>query len=238
MDKRTARDILSRNAWFANLPDELARDIMRLGRIRQVADVRLFAVGDEPNGLFAVLDGNVRISFTSRDGRLALLLVATPGQWFGETSLFDRGRRYSEAFADGSATVLQLGMSAFRELTGRSSSNYAAFVQLLCEHHRTAMDHIASIGALPMRSRVAQRLLSFAQGRGQGDDARPVIALSQDELAASVGISRQAINVHLKRLEREGCISLGYASTKLLDRTQLERIAKGLPNKRGRKGAR
>ena len=57
------------------------------------------------------LSGNVRISHTSVDGRLALLLIANAGSWFGETSVFDGHRRYSDALAVGPCELLHLNMN-------------------------------------------------------------------------------------------------------------------------------
>jgi len=222
MDAARATRILDRNPWFAGLPRALAKAILRGGRIRRVKDAVVFAAGDEPNGLFAVLSGRVHISHSSSDGRLALLLVADAGTWFGETSVLDGGPRYSDALAVGSCELLHLDMAAFGRLSQQQVSHYAAFARLLCDHHRLAMDHIAGLGALPVAIRLAQRLLFFARPpTGGGDQA---VSLSQEQLASIVGVSRQALSSHLKDFEHRGIIALGYRTITLRQRAVLQQI--------------
>jgi CRP/FNR family transcriptional regulator, cyclic AMP receptor protein len=227
MDAATATGILNQNPWFAGLPRVLAKDIVRIGKVRRVKNTVVFAVGDEPNGLFAVLSGNVHISHTSVDGRLALLLKANAGNWFGETSVLDGHRRYSEALAVGPCDLLQLNMGDFRRLTAEHVSHYAAFVRLLCDHHRLAMDHLASLGSLPVSVRLAQRLLFFSRVQQSSGNLAEIVGLSQQELASVVGVSRQALSSHLKQLERQGIISLGYRAIKLRRRAVLEEMVNG-----------
>lgn len=226
MDKRTAAQILRGNSWFAGLAQDLADNILSLGRIRRAKNELLFAVGDEPNGLFAVLSGEVHNSQTSAQGGRGLLLVATAGSWFGEISLFDGLPRFSEAFAIGRCDILHLSVSDFRKLAGESTSHFAAFVRLLCEHHRLAMTHIASLTSMPVQARVAQRLIFYAEAQREPGKQASIIRLSQEELASVVGISRQALNVRLKRLERDGVLSLSYASVRVHDFGALQRLIK------------
>jgi CRP/FNR family cyclic AMP-dependent transcriptional regulator len=227
MDREAINSVLERNSWFASLPAELREGIGRVGHVRRVKDAMIYAVGDEANGLFAVLSGKVRISHSSSNGRLALLLVATPGSWFGETSMLDGRQRYSDALAIGRTSLLHLNPAAFREIAHSSPEHYSAFVRLLCDHHRLAMDHITGSGRLPVRSRVAQRLLFFASSMPAPDKPGSVVNLSQDQLASAVGVSRQTLSAVLQRFKDQGIVSLKYRSIELKNRNVLLRYARG-----------
>jgi CRP-like cAMP-binding protein len=233
MDAARATRILDRNPWFAGLPRPLAKAILRGGRIRRVRDAVVFAAGDESNGLFAVLSGRVHISHSSSDGRLALLLVADAGTWFGETSVLDGGARYSDALAVGPCELLHLDMAEFGRLSQQHVSHYAAFARLLCDHHRLAMDHIAGLGALPVAVRLAQRLLFFARPSTDGRRDDEAVPLSQEQLASVVGVSRQALSSHLKDFECRGIIALGYRTISLRRRAVLEQMVNEIASRRG-----
>ena len=224
MDEKAVTDILARDPWFAGLSPALARDIVRLAHVRRVNSAMLFAAGDEPNGLFGVLSGEIRLSHTASGGRIGLLLVCRAGSWFGETSLFDGRSRFLDAFAVGPCQLLYLSASAFHQLTCESSSNYQAFVRLQCDHYRLALDHIVSFGELPVFLRVVQRLLFFSLGQNESGEATNIVQLSQEDFASMVGVSRQALNVHLKDLERRGIVSLGYGAIQLDKRGMLEEL--------------
>lgn len=216
--------ILRRNRWFAGLPEELAREIVRSGRTRRVRSRPIFREGTEADGMFAVLSGAVSISHAAHDGHVGLLFVVRPGSWFGETSLFDGGQRNSEALAVGSVEVFHLPRSAFLRLTSASRAWYEAFVRLLCEHHRLVMDQLASVGILPVSARLAQRLLLFSRAQSGRRGDRVAICVSQAELATALGISRQALNRRLRALASDGVIALGYASIEVSDPGRLEKM--------------
>jgi len=224
MDARTITRILAQNPWFAGLSYELACEIVRIGQVRHVRDAVLFAEGDEPNGLFAVLTGDVQISRASADGRLGLLLVLRVGAWFGETAHFDDNPQFLNAFAAGPCDLLHLSMRGFRQLTCGNAPYYEAFVRLQCDHYRLAMNHLASLGASPVLVRLAQRLIFFSQADNDLDEGTRIVRLSQEELASTVGVSRQALSIHLRGLERKGVISLGYGVIRVHKRAALEQL--------------
>ena len=216
---------LMRKAWFAGLPADLRAAIVQHSQIRMVKDSIVYAVGDTPNGLFAVLSGTVQISFTSSEGKPTLLMVAKRGDWFGETSFFDQGTRYSDALALGRVNLLHLDERAFLTITRNRPDRYAAFVRLLCAHHRLAMDHIASLGALAVEARLAQRLLFFANSDSE-DAPNRAVKLSQEQLASAVGVSRQALSVHLRNLKQRHLIEICYREIRLRNVAALARLVR------------
>jgi CRP-like cAMP-binding protein len=224
MDKNTVSSILEKDPWFAGLPSVLAHDIVRLSHLRRVRSAMLYAVGDEPNGLFAVLSGEVLLSHSASNGQLGLLLVLRAGTWLGEASVLDGRPRYLDACATGRCDLLHLSMNAFRQLVDENPSHYRAFVDLLSRNYRLALDHIVSFGELPVALRLAQRLLFFSIAESDPGKPSNVVQLSQEQLASIVGVSRQALSAHLKDLERQGIISLGYKAIRIHKRAALERL--------------
>jgi CRP-like cAMP-binding protein len=226
METRALLTVLQQDPWFAGLDPGLQRDIVRFGQTRRFRNSLIYATGDQPNGLFAVLSGEVRVSYCANDGRLALLLVARPGSWIGETSMFDGRPRYSDALAWGDVRALEISPPRLAEIVGGRSDRYAAFVHLLCNHHRMAMDFIAGLAVLPARSRIAQRLIDLARSRRLARGKTVALNLSQDDLASAVGVSRQTVNAALRLWKRDGIVSLSYGKIMIEDWMTLLRIAK------------
>ncbi|MDP1627151.1 Crp/Fnr family transcriptional regulator [Parvibaculum sp.] len=231
MNGKALRHILSRSEWFAALPPALAEGIVAEARIRRFRNQPIYLTGDAPNGLFLLLAGEVRIVHYAGDGSPALLGATNPGTWFGESSMLDGRPRFSDAVAIGEASVLQLAPPAFRKLTEGSAAHYAAFTRLLCEHYRLAIAHIVSTATLPAMTRLAQRLLYFAEEEGRSLPGRRAVEfrLSQKDLATTVGISRQTLNGLLKQLETQGLIETGYARIILKKPAALQRLARREP---------
>lgn len=119
-----------------------------------------------------------------------------------------------------------MSVGDFRKLAHESTAHYEALVRVMSDHYRLAMTHVASLSTMPARIRVAQRLIFYAQAQREPGKPADAIRLTQEKLASAIGISRQALNVHLKRLEREGVVSLSYASIRVRDFDALERLIK------------
>ena len=204
------------------------------GVIRRLTNEIVYAAGDPPNGLFALISGEIRITQTTAAGRSALLMIASPGVWFGEAAMIDGQPRTSDAVAVGRVVVLQLSPLVFHRLTLDNTQHYAAFARLVCAQYRQAMEYIVTTSILPLPVRLAQRLLSLAQSHGLQDRDTIIInlRLSQENLAEMVGVSRQSLNRALKVLESKGIVSVGYSSLTIRNGPALEVLARSrlLPN--------
>jgi CRP/FNR family transcriptional regulator, cyclic AMP receptor protein len=215
--KRITREVLAGNPWFRALPAALAEGILAQGLIRRMTDEIIYAAGDPPNGIFALISGEIRVIQTTAEGRSALLMIASPGVWFGEAAMIV-----------GQAVVLQLSPAVFRRLTSDNSRHYAAFAGLVCQQYRKAMEYIVTTANLPLPVRLAQRLVALAQTHGLQDRGAVIIDLhlSQENLAEMVGVSRQSLNRALKALEAKGMVSVGYSALAIRDGAALETLAR------------
>jgi CRP/FNR family cyclic AMP-dependent transcriptional regulator len=79
---------------------------------------------------------------------------------------------------------------------------------------------------LGVPARIAKRLLSLARLNGRDAVNDTKLAISQEELAQFLGVSRQIVNQHLQGWKREGWIVGGRGSITLADVGSLERIAR------------
>ncbi len=221
------RALLLGNAWFRALPEHFATAVLSEGVVRRYRDQLIFAEGDAPNGLFALLEGEARIRHWSHDRGSAALSIIGPGDWFGETAMLDGQPRSSDAQAVGRVTVLQIAPPAFRRLTTDSVAHYAAFTRLVCAQYRRAMTFIVSTSSLPLRVRLARRLIALAKDHGvdTASGRRIDLKLSQESLADMVGVSRQSLNKALGDLRAAGLVDLGYATVAIRDSAGLTALA-------------
>lgn len=227
MDTGTWHAQLARGHWFNHLPPDLQRSLLGAARLRSLtAGQFLFKRGDPPCGLYAVLEGAVRISAVSAQGKEAVLsLVETP-YWFGEICLFDNLPRTHDALAMGACTLLQVPQAAMLGILEQHPVFWRDMALLMSHKLRLSLINIEQISLMPASMRLAHRLLMIAQGYGEIEPARRVLQLPQEDLAAMLGLSRQTINSLLKALEQQGIIGLSYGAIEVLDLQGL-RLAAG-----------
>lgn len=222
MNRNVVSAILRQDEWFSALTPALQAAIVQHGRVRRYRDQTIYVAGDPPNGLFALISGQIHITRTSASGRTALLMVGNPGTWFGESSMIDGMPRFSTAAAVGEALVLQITPAKFQTIVQQDGSYLAAFVQIVCRRYRRTIEHLVDSSSLPLSVRLAQRLLEI---EGRPIRGSRVVELSQQELAAAIGTTRQSVNKALKALERDGLIEIGYASVRLIAPAKLRKLA-------------
>jgi CRP-like cAMP-binding protein len=212
--------------WFSRLPVALQDELLGQAGLRQLAaGQRLFSRGDRPCGLYAVLQGAIRIGAVDREGKEALLTLVEPPHWFGEISLFDGQPRTHDAFAEGPTQLLQIPQGALLELLDRQPRYWREFALLMSQKLRLAFIALEAMSLLPAAPRLARRLLLIAEGYGETGPRR-VIQLAQDQLALMLALSRQTTNQILKDLEARGALRLTYGEIEILDLDLLRQMAR------------
>jgi CRP/FNR family cyclic AMP-dependent transcriptional regulator len=226
MNKAALKAVLGRSDWFAQLDSEFADDILELGRIRRLNDSLIYSASDVADGIFALISGQVRMTRVLRSGQLAYLVIASPGAWFGISAAID-GKPYGyDASTTGSTVFFHLGRERMNQAIGGRVERFAAFASLLSTHYRAAIDGLITQRYRRPKQILANVLTRLAERHGRRVESGVVIDLhlSQEDLAAMIGVGRQTINRLLKTLEREGVASANYASLTIHNIEALERI--------------
>lgn len=161
--------------------------------------------GDESDSLYLILAGRVKVYLADENGKELILAIKGPGQYFGEMVLDEQPR---------SASVMTLEPAQFAIL---SRADFRAFllahpevalqlVQNLIRVARGLNQNVRNLAMLDVYGRVARILLELAVER----DGKLVIPerMTQKDIAARVGASREMINRILRDLTAGGYVSI------------------------------
>ncbi|MGG2399494.1 Crp/Fnr family transcriptional regulator [Pseudomonas sp. SH1-B] len=216
-DPRNYASLLNQGHWFAALPSALSQSLLEMAKVQRLdAGQRLFRRGDKPSGLYAVVEGAVRVGAVSENGKEALLTLVGPPYWFGEISLFDGLPRTHDAFAESASTLLLLPQAELLALLEREPQHWRDFALLMSHKLRLAFVTLEDMSLLPAAPRLARRLLLIAENYGEGEP-RQLLHLAQEQLALMLSLSRQTTNQILKELEAQGVVRLTYGEIEILD---------------------
>ncbi|MDB6144204.1 MAG: cyclic nucleotide-binding domain protein [Pseudomonas sp.] len=226
MDVSAWRTRLLTGYWFSNLPADLQDSLIDAARLRRLTPGKpLFRRGDPPCGLYAVLEGAIRIGAVSEHGKQTLLSRIELPYWFGEVSLFDGLPRTHDAFSEAHSILLQVPQAALLKLLEKEPHYWRYFALLMSQKLRLTFVHLEQQSSLPAPARVACRLLLIAEGYGEINHSRRVIEASQEQLAQMLSMSRQTTNKILKDLEADGVLEISYGEIKILDLKKLRAAA-------------
>lgn len=225
MDMQDWRPRLLRGQWFSHLPVSLQDSLLAAARVRRLsAGQRLFQRGDPPCGLYAVLEGAVRIGAVNEQGKEALLSLVEAPHWFGEICLFDGRARTHDAFGLGQCTLLHIPQIALLALLDEQPVYWRQLALLMSQKLRLTFINLEQLSLMPAPVRLAHRLLMIAEGYGEIDEPRRVLQLPQEQLASMLSLSRQTTNQILKDLQGQGILKLGYGEIEILDAQRLRAL--------------
>jgi CRP-like cAMP-binding protein len=220
------RSHLITGQWFSHLPGFLQDSLLTAARVRKLASgQRLFKRGDPPCGLYAVLEGSVRIGAVSGQGKEALLSLVEAPHWFGEICLFDGQPRTHDAFALSHCVLLHIPQSALLALLDSQPEYWRQLALLMSQKLRLAFISLEQLSLLPAPARLAHRLLMIAEGYGEIDPPRRVLQLPQEQLASMLSLSRQTTNQILNELQSQGILALKYGEIEIVDAERLRALA-------------
>jgi CRP/FNR family transcriptional regulator, cyclic AMP receptor protein len=209
-DTLPVTDLLARSALFNALTYA-----QRHGLAKEMRDVALdpgemlFARGDPGNEIYLVVEGRVRISVLSSDGRELSFAHAIPGDVFGEIAALDGSPRSADATAITTVRLKTLSRSALQRLLSTSTTAALAVIKLLCDRLRDVSEHFEAIALHPIEVRLARLLLDTLEEKQKASTAKVAsltLGISQNELALLMGSTRQRANMALMLLEKTGAI--------------------------------
>jgi CRP/FNR family transcriptional regulator, cyclic AMP receptor protein len=209
-------------------PDDLAALAagVRTGRYRR-GEV-IFRQGDPGDALHIVLGGRVKISTISDTGAQAILTTLRPGEWFGALALLDGAPRSASATAVDATETLVLPRDGFRRLIDQVPAIRDHVLTALARELRRLTRHVEELHFLDIAGRIAARLADLADEQGtplEYGELRLDGPITQGDLAAMVGSTRQSVNRFLGHLVADGLIRIEREAIVILDMDGLRRAA-------------
>jgi CRP-like cAMP-binding protein len=222
-------EILAKVPVFSGLPEEERERLGRLLRSRRYARGEvIFLEGDQGTALCLIAEGRIRIQLTGTDGREVVINVYGPGEIFGEMALLDGEPRSADAIAQDASRVFWLqreDFAAFLDNHPRAAMTMLASLSRRLRH-TTRVVQDATFRDVP--ARLARVLLDLARnGQPVAQGIRIESRLTQGELAAMVGASRETVNRALRGFEQRGLIGWEASRIIILKPDQLRARAEG-----------
>ncbi len=188
----------------------------------------LFLEGEPCQGLYFLIEGQVRIFKSGSRGKEQNLHLVGPGTTFNDVPALDGGVNPASAQALEPGSVLIISSSLFRELFETESViarcvalNYAARL-------RQMTTLAADISLKHVTARIANILLhQTTQSSFPGDDLSSEIAaqLTQQQMAAMAGTVREMVGRSLRSMESSGAIEARRGHILIKDKAKLTSLS-------------
>ncbi len=205
-------DILRRVPLFAGLADDaLAALAGRLRRRKMPAGTPIVYKGDPSGALYLIAQGRVKVHQATASGDEVILEILGPGDFFGEMSLLDGQPRSADVSTLDRAELLLLEGDALRETISEQPAVAWTLLRILSSRLRDQNERAEMLMTRDVAGRVADRLLRLSQSQGtllgDGKSVRLDVTLTQSDIAALIGATRERVSRALTAFRASGAIS-------------------------------
>ena len=179
----------------------------------------IFLEDSEGEQCFFVLEGSVKVTRLSKDGREVILAMLNKGDFFGEMSLLDGESRSANVIALEQTKVLTLDRNDFIAVVNDYPQIAVQLLKELARRLRKSDRQIASLSLSDAEKRIALCIIRFADEQGviqNGKVSIPKTPIQQD-IANMAGTSRETVSRALGLLEKEDLIERNGRELIILD---------------------
>ena len=220
----TLGDMLRASLWSRSLTPEQLRRVEGETLTRQIpAGGFVCRKGEPVEHWVGVIDGLVKMTNLSADGKPTTFTGLPTGGWFGEGSLFKEEPRRYDVVALRNSHVAYMPKATFTRLLDTSIEFNRFLLVQLNERLGQFIGMIENERLLDPNARIARCLAGLFNPVLYPGTSR-LLQISQEELGYLAGVSRQRANQALRTLEDAGLVRNEYGGIDILDLDGLARF--------------
>jgi CRP/FNR family cyclic AMP-dependent transcriptional regulator len=181
------------------------------GTARRVAEFRkdeqIYRQGDEASSVLYIQKGNVKFSVVSASGKVAVVSILGPSDFFGEGCLAGQSVRRGTATAITPTTLLSIDKNELQRMLRMQDKLADRFVGYVLSHNNRVVESLIDQLFNSSEKRLARALLvlgRYGKVQHQADDELP--AVSQETLAEIIGTTRSRVNFFMNKFRTLGFI--------------------------------
>ncbi|MFD6424931.1 Crp/Fnr family transcriptional regulator [Streptomyces sp. NPDC060198] len=215
--------------FLARLEHEERLCLLKLGReLRFTARAPLLRQNEPSAYVLLILAGWTKVTESAPNGYEALHALRGPGDIVGESAALTGRPRSATVTALAPVRAVVVEQEKFRAFVAGSPQVSLALLALSADRGRASDRRNLEFAALTVRERLAVLLLELARTHGERTDEgiELDIPLSKQELAGSVGASREMVQRLLKDLRDRGIVVTGRRAMLIVRPDALRRIAR------------
>jgi CRP/FNR family cyclic AMP-dependent transcriptional regulator len=190
-------------------------------------NIVLFAEKEEARGLYVVLDGEVRLSMNSSEGRRLSLRIARKGDVLGLSSALSGGPYEMTAETLYPAKVALIGRREFIGFLSRHPELYMNITEELSRHVSMACHQLRTVGlAATAPEKLARLLLDWSENdMSTAACGRVRFSLTHEEIGEFIGASRETVTRTLSTFKHRRLVSFRGSMLEIPNRMALASYA-------------
>ena len=197
---------------FQNLTTDNLRELGGLIHSKTFsANTTLMTAEQAGEVVYLILNGTVKVHIEQEDGSDVIVAILGPGEIIGEMSALGQSIRSASVVTIENSTLIWVDRANFQRCLMNMPMLAYNLAGILATRLRHANEKIQTLARKSVEGRVARQILAFAEQYGQRRPSGEIyvgIRLTQKDIAALIGASREHINKVIVSYKERGYISV------------------------------
>ncbi len=187
----------------------------------------LFSEGQIARGIYLLCEGEVKVCFTSRDGKTLILRTAEPGDVLGNEAALSRLPYEATAESLRPSQIAFAPLCDFRQFVVVHPHIFARIALQLGSHYKAACEQLRTLGfGDSVKNRIARFLLDRCkEGEGPQNEGVFVLTMSHQQIAEYLGTTRESVTRSMADLKNKGIAEKDGAKVIIHDRSALRALS-------------
>ena len=201
---------ISTGGLFEEVPEEEKEALGELfTHLRLRKNQPVYRAGDSSDTLYVVMEGRVRLTRVTEDGRELTLEILEPGDIFGELAIAGEGERTGSAEAVEDSVVCAVKRDDFEKVVRESPGFSMSLTRLMGGRLMRVENRLENLLFRGVRDRLMTLFRDLASRYGEETDGgvRIKLRLTHQEMSSLVGSTRETVTQELNNLRRAGEIA-------------------------------
>lgn len=218
------------SAFFNRLSPEALKDFESMEfPTSYPSGVVLFSENDAAQGIYVVLDGEVKLSINSSDGKRLILRIAKKGEILGLTSTLSGAPYEMTAEILYPSKIAFIARRDFLNFLMHHPEVYQAVTEELTRNYSVACEQLRTVGlSFTASVKLARLLLGWSEhGQATESGTRLRFSLTHEEIGEFIGASRETVTRTLSEFKHRRLVAFNGSTLTIPNRTALESFALG-----------
>ena len=181
------------------------------GIARKVAefqkDEQIYNQGDVAKSVLYIQKGNVKFSVVSATGKVAVVAMLGPSDFFGEGCMAGQSLRMGTATAITPTTLLAIDKNELLQMLRTQDKLSDSFIEYILSHKNRVEEALIDQLFNSSEKRLARALLVLGRyGKVQHQLVDELPAVSQETLSEIIGSTRSRVNLFMNKFRKLGFI--------------------------------
>ena len=214
-------DLLKKIGYFSNLDPAELDSILKFVDEQRIDEGEVFLFeGKKFNYMYFIVSGVVKVYKTSSEGKEQVLNMAVGGESLNDISTFNRNKTAASCSAMTPVLLCKIRKKDMKLIVRKHPKVALNALKVLAGKVRHDALLVRDFSFSNITSRLAKMLLQYFTGTDI--DAWP--RLTQNDMAAIVGTTREVVNRSLKDMEEKGAIRLDRRGVVIINKDILEKM--------------